>query len=102
MHYSTFEEMVDSVSQEHNGRAEILSPFGLKVEIFEGKKYLVAVTKEELVAALETKEARKYSQQEINNLSVCLGGRMGCVKGGCEGSCVKRNANGIWYCYCTT
>ena len=85
----------------------ILCPYGVKKEQFDGKTYLVAMTRDELITCIEKAESkdRAAAEQTVAEMENNKAGRCyqtdGCVQtAGCQNCQSMHGAGGFW-CYCT-
>ncbi len=88
-----WEKMIEGAERDENGMPILITRWGYKVETIQGKKYLVAGSREELINAFG--KARIEGQP-----SVFLGGQNGCVAGECSGNCKLEADSGMWTCFC--
>jgi hypothetical protein len=80
-----------------NGRPVVISPYGFKVGEIDGKKYMIAMTKEEYDAFLQE------SGQSKKVLGTCyIDDYARCYKTDCRGICTLTTSGGRWVCICSS
>jgi hypothetical protein len=78
-----------------NGRPVVISPYGFKVGEIEGKKYMIAMSKE------ENDEFRKENEIEPTRGYCSIDDYARCYRTDCSGSCSLTTSGGRWVCICS-
>ena len=91
---SDFEILVKDV-EEKDGRPIVISRYGFKVEIINGKKYLVAATEQEYD---EARARLGMPKSAVGRCSIQDSGQ--CISEGCTGTCEPKISGGLAFCYC--
>ncbi len=93
-------ELLDTVSTDPNGRIEVLSPWGFKVEEIEGSKYLVAMNRDEAQQLAKDVLGEEFDESMLGG---CYRDAARCISTGCRargGRCRLVSEHGRFVCIC--
>ncbi|MBX9759718.1 MAG: hypothetical protein K2Y29_13165 [Beijerinckiaceae bacterium] len=94
-HEDQLKAMLDGVERDENG-VVVLSPYGFKTQVINGKKYIVSLTKEEYMEI-----ATKNGTEIIPSLGSCMSAPGYCIQHECERYCSGRWSSNSYVCTCS-